>query len=190
MLKLLRNPRQALNLLKKDHDAVKKLFSRFERAATIPEKKAIVREACAALKAHAAVEEELFYPSLRRTMEDEEGLLEKADEAHHEAKILIAELELMSGDEANYRAKFELLAENVRRHIEEEERLIFPKARKTEVDFDALGERLFARKQELMAAGVEPNAEAEMVGAFGVVRESPSKMAQKTIDPPLRKRKH
>ena len=45
MLKLPRNPRQAFNLLKKDHDAVKKLFSRFGRAETIPEKKEIVREA-------------------------------------------------------------------------------------------------------------------------------------------------
>lgn len=190
MLKLLKGPHEAFKLLKKDHDEIKRLFSRFEKAAGIPERTAIVREACVELKAHAAVEEELFYPSLRQRMLDEEGLLEEADEEHHEAKIMIAELELMNGEEPNYCAKFEVLAENVRHHIKEEERRIFRQARRTEIDFEALGERMYARKRELLASGVPPDAETEMVGAFGVVRESPSRKAQRTIDPPLRKRKH
>lgn len=103
------------------------------------------------MKAHAAVEEELFYPSLRQKMEDEDGLLDEADEEHHAAKILIAELDLMSGAEENYCAKFTVLAENVRHHMKEEENELFPQAKKTDIDFDALGERMYARKQELLA---------------------------------------
>jgi len=174
-----------MTLLKKDHDAVKKLFDRFEDTETTSEMKEIVREACAELKVHARVEEEIFYPSLRQKMEDEDGLLDEADEEHHEAKILVAELELMSGDEDNYRAKFEVLAENVRHHIKEEEGELFPKARKTQIDFDALGDQMYARKQELMMNGVEPDAEAEMVNKFGVIRQSLSRRAQKTFTPPL-----
>lgn len=178
--------REAMSLLKKDHDAVKKLFDRFESTETPSEMKEIVREACAELKVHACVEEEIFYPSLRQKMEDEDGLLDEADEEHHEVKILVAELELMRGDEDNYRAKFEVLAENVRHHIKEEEGKLFPKARKTAIDFDALGDQMYDRKQELMMNGVEPDAESEMVGKFGVIRQSPSRKAQKTFNPPLR----
>jgi hemerythrin superfamily protein len=188
-----KSSREAMTLLKKDHDAVKKLFDRFEDIESVSEMKEIVREACAELKVHARVEEEIFYPSLRQKMEDEEGLLDEADEEHHEAKILVAELELMSGDEDNYRAKFEVLAENVRHHIKEEETELFPKARKTEIDFDALGDQMYARKQELMMNGVEPDAEAEMVSKFGVIRQSLSRRAQKTFTPPLtnkRSRRH
>lgn len=181
---------EAMTILKQDHDKVKKLFDRFEKTDARSECREIVREACAELKVHARVEEELFYPSLRLNMPDKDGLLDEADEEHHEAKILIAELELMSGEEDNYRAKFTVLSENVRHHIKEEEGELFPKARKTVIDFDALGEQMFARKQELMMNGVEPDAEALMVAGFGVSRQSPSRRAQKTFTPPLRARKH
>ena len=180
-----KSTREAMSLLKKDHDAVKKLFDRFEKTETTSERKEIVREACAELKVHARVEEEIFYPSLRQKMEDEDGLLDEADEEHHEVKILVAELELMSGDEDNYKAKFEVLSENVRHHIKEEEGELFPKARKTQIDFEALGDQMHARKEELMMNGVEPDAEAEMVSKFGIIRQSPSRRAQKTFTPPL-----
>lgn len=185
----LKSKREAMSLLKKDHDAVKRLFDRFKDAETVAEMKEIVREACAELKVHMRVEEELFYPSLRQKMTDAEGLLDEADEEQHEAKILVAELGLMSGDEDNYRAKFELLGDDVRRHIKVEEGLIFPKARKTAIDFNALGERIYARREELMMNGVEPDAEAEMVGKFGVIRQSLSRRAQKTITPPLKRKR-
>ncbi len=181
---------EAMTILKQDHDKVKRLFDRFENTDSGGECKEIVREACAELKVHARVEEEIFYPSLRLNMDDKDGLLDEADEEHHEAKILLAELELMSGDEDNYRAKFTVLSENVRHHIKEEEGAIFPKARKTAIDFDALGEQMHAHKEELMMNGVEPDAEAQMVAGFGVSRQSPSRRAQKTFTPPLRARKH
>jgi len=191
MLKLKTKSRhEAMRILKADHDKVKKLFDRFEKTDSDGECKEIVREACAELKVHARVEEEIFYPSLRLSMDDKAGLLDEADEEHHEAKILLAELELMSGDEDNYRAKFTVLSENVRHHIKEEEGEIFPKARKTSIDFDALGAQMHARKEELMMNGVEPDAEAQMVAGFGISRQSPSRRAQKTFTPPLRARKH
>lgn len=185
-----RDANRAFTALREDHDAVKKLFARFERADGVSETKAIVTEACAALKAHAVVEEELFYPALRQKMADADGLIDEADEEHHEAKILVAELELMNGSEENFRAKFEVLAENIKHHIKEEESEIFPKARRTTIDFDALGQQMLARKRELRATGVEPDAETLMVGAFGVIKQSPSRRAQKTLIPPLRERKH
>lgn len=186
----MKSKHEAMTVLKQDHDKVKRLFDRFEKTDSDSERREIVREACAELKVHARVEEELFYPSLRLNMQDKDGMLDEADEEHHEVKILVAELELMSGEEDNYRAKFTVLSENVRHHIKVEEGELFPKARKTAIDFDALGEQMHARKQELMMDGVEPDAEAQMVAGFGVSRQSPSRRAQKTFTPPLRARKH
>ena len=176
----------AMSLLKKDHETVKKLFDRFEKAdenEDAGECKSIVKEACGELKIHATVEEQLFYPALRQKLEDDD-LVNEADEEHHEAKILIAELELMSGDEDNYCAKFEVLSENVRHHIKEEEGELFPAAKKTSIDFEALGEQMMELKQQLQKEGVPPDAEAEMVGEFGVAQESPSMRAKKTLTVP------
>ena len=43
--------------------------------------------------------------------------MNEADEEHHVAKILIAELEEINGRETHYAAKFTVLAENVRHLI-------------------------------------------------------------------------
>lgn len=183
-----KNTMDAMGMLKKDHQAVKALFDRFERTEETSKKREIVEAACAELKVHAAVEEQLFYPALRQQMADKEGLIDEADEEHHEAKILIAELDMMDGSEDNYCAKFEVLSENVRHHIKEEEETMFPKAKKTSIDFAALGERMRELKSRLEANGVEPGAEERMVAEFGVVAASPSRAAQATFMAPMKGR--
>jgi hemerythrin-like domain-containing protein len=181
-----RTTRQTVfTLLKTDHDNVKKLFSRFEKADPV-EKKDIASEALEELKVHAAVEEQLFYPALRQEMDDEEGLMDEADEEHHVAKFLIAELEQMQGDEDHWEAKFKVLAENVRHHIKEEEGEIFPEARKTDIDFVALGEQMSELKQSFQEQGVPPDSEAEMVGKSGLRGDSPAKKAQGNFQVPLK----
>src|SRR3954467_10313466 len=109
----------AVALLKGDHDRVKDLFDRFEAARTRPAKIRIVRAALVELKVHAAIEEELFYPAVRKPVGKE--AMNEADEEHHVAKSLIAELDRMDGLESHFDAKFMILAENVRHHIKEEE---------------------------------------------------------------------
>ena len=136
----------AINILKKDHDKGKNLFEDFENEDKRSQKKKIVADAIMELKIHATIEEELFYPSLRKQKPVEQSLLNEADEEHHVAKLLIAELEQMDGSEDHYDAKFTVLSENVRHHIKEEEGELFPQARKTAVDFIALGQQLLARR--------------------------------------------
>lgn len=173
--------KNAIAMLKKDHQVVKGLFDRFEKAKETRVKKAIVEKALEALKIHATVEEELFYPALRQAMKDEDGLMDEADEEHHVAKVLIAELDIMSGSEEHYDAKFTVLAENVRHHIKEEEEDMFPKAAKTDVDFVALGVMMAQRKRELATRGVPPDAEMRMISKVGLRGDSPAMMAAKTL---------
>src|SRR5688572_13176937 len=151
----------AVALLKEDHDRVKELFDRFEAAKTRPAKIKIVRAALVELKVHAAVEEELFYPAVRKPIGKE--IMNEADEEHHVAKLLIAELDTMDGSETHYDAKFTVLAENVRHHIKEEENEMLPKARGVKVDFAALADKMRRRKEKLLAEGVGPVGEEMMV---------------------------
>lgn len=164
----------AIKLLKEDHREVKKIFDEFEEAEDPSEQKELAAKAIQELKIHAKVEEELFYPALRKAGVDED-LMEEADEEHHVAKLVLAELELMEGTEDNYEAKFIVLAENVRHHIKEEEGELFPKAKKTDIDMKALGEAMAERKEELMSTELEPEAEERMIQEAGLIEVSPSK---------------
>jgi hemerythrin superfamily protein len=174
----------AIALLKKDHKTVKALFDEFEKTEDKREKKRIVAEALKELKIHATIEEKMFYPAVRAEIDDEEGIMDEADEEHHVAKVLIAELELMTGNEEHYDAKFTVLAENIRHHIKEEEGDMLPEAAKTDIDMDALGGMMMELKEELQAKGVPPDAEMAMVKKSGLRGDSPAKNAEKSFEAP------
>src|SRR6478735_5809944 len=163
----------AVALLKEDHDRVKELFDRFEAAKTRPAKRKIVRAALAELKVHAAIEEEIFYPAVRKAVGKE--IMNEADEEHHVAKLLIAELDAMDGSESHFDAKFVVLAENVRHHIKEEEAEMLPKAQGAKVNFEALAEKMTRRKEHLLEEGVPPVAEDAMVRSARGKGDSPAR---------------
>lgn len=147
--------KDVFSLLKADHKKVKALFDRFEKSEDDAEKRKIAAECIRELKVHAQAEEEVFYPVAREALKEEDpeegdDLIHEANEEHHVAKVLMAELEKMSGDEDNYCAKFTVLAENVRHHIKEEEEEMFPDLRKAEFDAKEVGVAVEARKKELM----------------------------------------
>lgn len=142
----------AFQLLKEDHDKVEKAFKEFEkmdREADPETCRQHILATCEDLRVHATLEEELFYPALRDQIDDED-LLNEASVEHETAKMLIEQLENMSADDPNYYATFTVLGEYVMHHVEEEEGEIFPAAKKADIDLEALGERMRARKEELM----------------------------------------
>src|SRR5260370_42415227 len=83
--------KHAIAILKKGHDAVKALFDAFEKAEPPAAKEKIIDQAVAALKMHAVLEEEIFYPTVRAHVGNK--LINEADQEHHGAKVLIAELD-------------------------------------------------------------------------------------------------
>lgn len=179
------NPASAL--LKEDHENVKALFDQFEQAKTRAAKKKIARQALTELKVHAAIEEELFYPAVRKPVGQE--IMNEADEEHHVAKLLIAELDTMDGSESHFDAKFTVLAENVRHHIKEEEAEMLPQAQKVKIDFAALAEKMIQRKERLLKEGVPAVGENSMVKASRGKGDSPAKAARRK-PPKLAKARH
>jgi len=142
----------AIALLKADHRAVEALFEKYEGAKGDGAKQRIALEICLELTVHAQIEEEIFYPACEGKIE--EDLIKEAYVEHDGAKVLIAEIEAGAPDDEFYDAKVKVLSEQIEHHVEEEERRMdgmFSQARKAGLDMDALGDRLRARKAELLA---------------------------------------
>jgi hemerythrin-like domain-containing protein len=113
----------AVAVLKKDHASIERLFRRFERARGAAEKKRISDRIVREMSIHAAIEEQLVYPQLKRQMN---GSVLLALEEHHVVKVELAEIEKLPAGDERLDPKVRVLAENVRRHIEEEERDLLP----------------------------------------------------------------
>jgi hemerythrin HHE cation binding domain-containing protein len=144
--------KDGLQLLASDHRKVEGLFAQFEKASGTSAKEKIVRQICTELKIHSMIEEEIFYPEIRGKVE--EDALDEAYVEHDSAKLLINELEAAEPDESFYDAKVTVLQELIEHHVAEEEKQrdnLFQQTRAAEVDLEALGERLAARKAELTA---------------------------------------
>jgi hypothetical protein len=137
----------AVQLLRQDHQKVQDLFKQFEDTEDRKQKKQIAAAALKELKIHAALEEEIFYPAVREEI-DEKEKVDEAEEEHHVAKLLIAELERMTPSKDRFEAKFKVLAESVKHHIEEEESSVIPEV-EGEIDGPELGERMAERKAQL-----------------------------------------
>jgi Hemerythrin HHE cation binding domain len=174
------NETNAIAMLKNDHSKVKELFDQFESADEQAETDGIIGNAIEELKIHATIEEEIFYPALRDAQIDE-ALMNEAEQEHHVARMLIAELDTHSGNEGRRHAKFKVLAEAVRHHIKEEEGKVFPDAKDLDIDFEELGSRMMERKAELMDRGVPPDAEHKMVAAAANGGKSRSSQGERTV---------
>ncbi|HEY0846137.1 MAG TPA: hemerythrin domain-containing protein, partial [Noviherbaspirillum sp.] len=143
----------AIHLLMEDHKKVQDMFEEFEQMKEAGDtddeaKQMLVETACAELTIHAQVEEEVFYPAARDAIDDMD-LLDEAEVEHASARQLITELAAMQPDDDLYDAKFTVLGEYVKHHIREEEKQLFPKIKKAEIDLDELGEEIRQRKVEL-----------------------------------------
>jgi len=141
----------AIDMLKEDHAKVKKAFKEFENMDRSDTEacRQVVKTVCEDLKVHTTLEEEIFYPAVRAAIEDEDIMNEAAVE-HETAKMLIEQLENTGPDDPQYFATFTVLGEYVMHHVKEEEGEMFPQAKKAELDLDALGEQMKARKEELV----------------------------------------
>ncbi len=160
-------PLDAIQLLSADPRTVEELFEQFEKAKDDGKKEQIARRICTELKIHAMLEEEIFYPALRGKIEDDD--LDEAMVEHDGAKVLINDIEAGEPEADFYEAKVKVLQEQIEHHVKEEEKQqgnLFQQARAADVDLEALGRQMAARKQELMqlaeSEGLPPAQPATM----------------------------
>ncbi|RYJ02924.1 MAG: hemerythrin domain-containing protein [Actinomycetales bacterium] len=136
----------AIVLLKKDHQEVRKLFREFEKAgenATV-RKGQIVSRIIELLTVHTYIENEIMYPQVRELLPDLEDDVLESYEEHHVADVLVMELAGMKPTDERFDAKTTVLIENVTHHMDEEEQDWFPKVR------DGLGRKALQEMGALM----------------------------------------
>lgn len=146
-------------MLKADHEKVKALFAQFEGAHDSRTKERIVRETLHELDIHAKLEETLIYPAIRREM-DTHDIMDEALEEHHVANTLINELKRMTPGDARFDAKFTVLGESIKHHVQEEEGHMFPEAEKADLPWEGLQQQALKRKQALLARHTAKNGRA------------------------------
>jgi hemerythrin-like domain-containing protein len=149
--------RDAIALLKADHDKVRELLGELEETT---ERATGKREKLLAtieqeLKLHTKIEEEIFYPAFRDAVSTKEDrkMYYEAKEEHHVVKLVLPEVHENGGSLEEFAAKAKVLKELVEHHADEEEDEMFPEARKvlSRAELRDLGVRMAERKKELGA---------------------------------------
>jgi hemerythrin-like domain-containing protein len=124
---------EATSLLKEDHQKVRALFRKFEAAGerAYQTKKGLYEDIKSELDIHAQIEEQIFYPAVRDMRSKEGGdLVAEAVEEHTIVKRLLSELEDVTPQDEEFDAKMKVLMENVEHHADEEEKEMFPEAKR------------------------------------------------------------
>jgi hemerythrin superfamily protein len=151
--------KDACELLDADHIAVKHLFVEYARLAmaapqdSLDARSQLATRICEELTVHAQIEEEIFYPALKKAAPDTAALLDEAKAEHQEAKELIAQIESLGTAGSEMDDLVSQLACAIEHHVKEERDELFPKARTAKkLDLAALAQDLLARQQALQTA--------------------------------------
>jgi Hemerythrin HHE cation binding domain len=138
----------AIQMIRQDHRKVEGLFKKFDHAKSNSARKRICGQVIEELEVHTKLEEEIFYPAVRKEL-GEEQMVEEAENEHQQAKDIIQELKTMDGEDEQLEEKFAELVESIKHHVEEEQREMLPKAEESEMDLAHYGEQMTERKKEL-----------------------------------------
>lgn len=148
----------AIALLTADHKRVKKMFKTFDKMkedGAAADKQALAQQICEELTLHTELEEQIFYPATRATL-DADDMLDEAEVEHASAKDLIAQIKAGDPSDPKWAAKVTVLGEYVDHHVEEEENEMFPKCRKAKMDLESLGKEIASMKQSRQGAQPAP----------------------------------
>jgi hypothetical protein len=145
-----RTRRDALALLKEDHQRILWLFDRVARDADRSERASrLLAQACGVFEAHGQIEDEIFYPAVRLAVECREWLEEGAVE-HRTMAILVEELRAVRPAAPRPVATARVLFEMLSHHLAKEERRVFAQVRRAPLDLVGLGEMLRARRSDIL----------------------------------------
>jgi hemerythrin superfamily protein len=149
-------------MIRFDHAHVLAAFRRYRSRMTETRKRALVENVCLALDVHAQLEEEVFYPAMRRIAAASE-ILDKSVPEHDEMRTMIRSLRRMEAFDAAYDETFRKLVRRVLHHIADEETMLLPLAEEFMPDeLGHLGRLMMRRRIELL----KPHAAAAAATTF------------------------
>lgn len=154
----------AITMLKDDHHRVEKLFKEYEDTTdrAVKTRQRLVDEITELLSVHAEIEELVLYPAARALGDDADAKALESLEEHHLVKVVLAELQKLDPEDERFHPKVQVLIENVRHHVEEEETELFPQLREAigRNDMKDLGEAM-ERARDVVPTRPHPGAPDE-----------------------------
>lgn len=143
----------ALDLIKHDHDRLKKLFNEALETDDASSRSAQLEQIRAELIAHERMEEDIFYPALRSASDKAKDIVLEGYEEHHVIDLILDEMFEVPEESEQWHAKLKVLYENLEHHLEEEEGEMFKRARKSmSADtLDELGQKMAQAKAAAVA---------------------------------------
>lgn len=142
-------------MIRVDHTHALALFRRLRPWTSASRKRAIMTNACIALEVHAQLEEEIFYPALRKALGDNDEVLDKSVPEHDEMRELIRVLRSKDVEDADYDETVHSLMRAVLHHVADEESMLLPRAEMLLGDQLAeLGMQMTRRRMELLRPNI------------------------------------
>lgn len=138
----------ATDLLRSDHKKVRDLFMEYENTENAKAREDIMAMLCLEVATHTMLEEQIFYPAAKGILSNDGFITESLDE-HDRVKILISQLQRLCADEDRdaYDEKVDQLKTTIESHVQEEERLLFPKVEESSLDLIMLSKRMQEMKE-------------------------------------------
>ncbi|HUO84847.1 MAG TPA: hemerythrin domain-containing protein [Thermoanaerobaculia bacterium] len=158
---------EATTLLKNDHAEVKKLLKKLDETTErgVATRRELLAKIETELKIHTTIEEEIFYPAFRDAAEKKEDkeLFFEATEEHHVVDLVLPELKKTDPSTPTFTAKAKVLKDLIEHHADEEEKEMFPRAKKLmdKDELEMLGERMEQRKQQLKSSERARSADSD-----------------------------
>lgn len=151
--------RTATEMLKADHAVLRSLLEKLTRTTERADatRTELLSRIAAQLSLHTTLEEEIFYPALRKSGDEEAGKLyfEALEEHRAVEELVLPDLERTPPASEQFSGRAKVLEELIEHHADEEEQEMFPLAKEllgTEV-LRELGERMAERRKVLERVG-------------------------------------
>ncbi|HXE66792.1 MAG TPA: hemerythrin domain-containing protein [Rhodanobacteraceae bacterium] len=147
----------ATKLLKEDHEKVRKALADLAKTTEqdTDKREELLGEIALDLEVHTQIEEEIFYPAFKKACGDEEDdklYFEALEEHRAVGDLVLPDLQNTPTSSEKFGGRAKVLKELVDHHADEEEDVMFKRARKvfSSEQLDELGAQLAERKEELV----------------------------------------
>lgn len=159
--------RSATDIIRDDHARVLRSFRGYRADFSPITKRALVDDICLELKAHAEIEEEIFYPAIALL---DPSLMDRSIPEHDEMRTLILLLTGTDPSSADYDLRFMQLMRNVMHHVADEETMLLPAAESLLGDqLKELGVRMKRRQSELIPHSTQSLSKDGARGLSGIL---------------------
>lgn len=174
----------AVELLATDHRTVEQLFHQLELASktsAVENQRDLAQRIVRELSVHAAGEEQVLYPAIRRALDDGERRADEGIAEHAELKQLLADLDGVQPHDERFFAGFRRVMDVVRAHVADEEQALFPRLRESvgQAELYELAEALVSAKR---LAPTRPHPHAPSRPPGNIVVGAAASLADRTRD--------